>query len=130
MTYEDVTPKSFPFAKEFAAILPKSTEGKIYLRNTNAMPDTKTLTHHGYLTSRLSMDSSLRAMKCFLGSSAFFLVNQDSLKLIFNAMRYALCALRYFVTGNFFMDDPRHLPTVPTLKNGILNCQIGKNEIY
>ena len=91
MTYEDVTPKSFPFAKEFAAILPKSTEGKIYLRNTNAMPDTKTLTHHGYLTSRLSMDSPFRAMKFRLGSSTFFLRNQGSLKLIINAMRYAPC---------------------------------------
>jgi len=59
-------------------------------------------------------------MKCFLSSSAFFLLNQDSLKLIFNAMRYpssvteqiaqedALCSVSCAKSrANFFMDDPR-----------------------
>ena len=33
------------------------------LKNTNAMPDNKTLTHHGDSTSRFSIDSSLRDTK-------------------------------------------------------------------
>jgi hypothetical protein len=33
------------------------------LRITKATLETKTLTHHGHWTSKLSMDSSLRAIK-------------------------------------------------------------------
>jgi hypothetical protein len=36
------------FAKAFAAMLLKSIEGNMNLRNTNAMPETKTLTHQGH----------------------------------------------------------------------------------
>ena len=42
---------------------PKSIESNMNLRPTNAIPETKTLTHHGHSTSKLSMDSSLRAIK-------------------------------------------------------------------
>jgi len=56
-------PPERPFAKEFAAILPKSIEGSMNLKNTNAMPETKMLTHQGHSTSRLSIDSSFRAIK-------------------------------------------------------------------
>jgi hypothetical protein len=45
-----------PLAKEFAATPPKSIEGNMNLRNKNAIPATKTLTHQGYSTSKLSMD--------------------------------------------------------------------------
>jgi hypothetical protein len=51
-----------PLAKEFAAIPLKSIEGNMNFRKTNAMTETKTLTHHGDSTSRLIMDSSFRAI--------------------------------------------------------------------
>ena len=45
------------------------------LKNTKAVPETKTLTHQGHSTSRLSMDSSLRAMKspCWMNHDAVLL---------------------------------------------------------
>jgi hypothetical protein len=52
-----------PFAKALAAILPKSIDGSMNLKNTNAMPETKMLIHQGHSTSRLSIDSSFRAIK-------------------------------------------------------------------
>lgn len=54
-----------PFAKEFAAMAPKSIEGNMNLRPINAMPETKTLTHQGHSTSKLSMESSFRAISSF-----------------------------------------------------------------
>ncbi len=47
-------PPERPLAKEFAAVLPKSIGGNINFRKINATPETKTLTHHGYLTSTLA----------------------------------------------------------------------------
>jgi len=58
------TPPERPLAKEFAAVLPKSIEDNINLREINATPETKRLTHHGNPTSRLSMVSFLRAINC------------------------------------------------------------------
>jgi len=55
-------PPERPFAKEFAAMLPKSMEGSMNLKNTNAMSETKMLTYQGHSTSKFSMDSSLRAI--------------------------------------------------------------------
>ena len=52
-----------PLAKDFAAMPPKSIEGSMNLRATNAIPATKTLSHQGYSTSRLSIDSSFRPIK-------------------------------------------------------------------
>ena len=52
-----------PLAKAFAAMLPKSIEGNMNLKNTEAAAETITLTHQGHSTSKLSMDSSLRAIK-------------------------------------------------------------------
>jgi len=49
-----------PLVKAFAAMPGKWIEGNINLKNTNANPDTKTLTHQGHSTSRLSNDSSFR----------------------------------------------------------------------
>jgi len=51
-----------PLAKAFVAISLKSIKGNMNLRNTNAMPETKTLTYQGHSISRLSMDSSFRAI--------------------------------------------------------------------
>lgn len=45
-----------------AAMPPKSIEGNMYLKKTNAAAETTTLTHHGHSTSKLSMDSSFRAI--------------------------------------------------------------------
>jgi hypothetical protein len=54
-----------PLANEFAAVLPKSTEGNKNLRKRNAAPETKTETHHGHSTNRLSIDSSFRGISSF-----------------------------------------------------------------
>jgi hypothetical protein len=48
-----------------AAMLPKSIEGNMYLKKTNAATETKTPTHHGDSTSRFSIDSSFLATKFF-----------------------------------------------------------------
>jgi hypothetical protein len=45
---------STPFMKGFWRLI----EGYMNFRNTKAMPETKTLTHHGHETSRSRMDSS------------------------------------------------------------------------
>jgi hypothetical protein len=95
-----------PLAKAFAAIPLKSIEGNMNLRNTKAMPERATLTHHGHSTSRLSMDSSFRAIKFLLSSSALLLVNQDFLRLITNPMHSALGAMLQG-RANFFMDDTK-----------------------
>lgn len=84
-------PPDSPLAKEFAAMLRKSIDGNMNLRNTNAIPDTKTLNHHGHSTSRLSMDSSFR------GISPFF-----SCKMTLCAMP---SALRDQDWANFFVDE-------------------------
>ncbi len=58
-------PPERPLAKEFVAVLPKSIEGNMYLRETKAIPETSTLIHHGHSTRRLSMESSFRAISSF-----------------------------------------------------------------
>ncbi len=53
-----------PLTKAFAAMPGKIMEGKMNFKNTNANPESKTLTHHGHSTSRLSKESSLRPINC------------------------------------------------------------------